>query len=571
MILVSQEQIAAYTQAGFWGEKTLVDIFKENVSRSTGKVALVDPVNRDKLVGTAPRRLTYAEVDRVVDRLALGLLELGVKPDDVVMVQLPNIVELAMCYLACARIGAVTSPVPVQYRSHELNYALSLTEATAFITVDQFAGFRHAQMVQGIQKVHPSLKSLIVVGTEAPAGAVSFAAMEEEPREEKYPAGYLEQFRRSANDVFTLAWTSGTEADPKGVPRSHNHWIAISSMLAEMAALTDRDVIHCPFPMINMSGLGVLYVPWILCGGTLVMHHPFDVAVYLRQIAQERVTFTGGPPAILIGLLNQPQVLAQADFSSVRVLGCGSAPVPPFVITQFRERFGVEIINIFGSNEGTALVSSPQEVPDPVERGSLFPRWGVPGFAWALRGTRAISTKLVDPATGEEVTEIGGVGELYYKSPSIFSGYYKRPDLTAKAFDPEGYFKSGDLFAIATNDRYRFTGRAKDLIIRGGMNISPEEIESLLQDHPKVLELAAVGMPDWRMGEKTCVYVAPKPGESVTLEELVAFLKAKDVAVYKLPERLEIIGQIPRNPLGKILKNELREDIKRKLEVEAGA
>jgi len=565
MILVPDEQIKHYTELGYWGNKTLVDYFKEHVQKTPQKNAVIDPPNKEQLMGLAPKRLTYAEMDQAVDKLAMGLMSNGVKTDDVVMLQLPNISELAMLYLACARIGAIASPLPVQYRTHELNYTLSITEATTFVTVDQFQGFKHGEMIRNIQAKHPKLKNLIVLGNDVPEGAMSFAElMKQSTRETE---NYLEKYRQSANEVFTLSWTSGTEADPKGVPRTHNHWISISSMLVDIVELTQRDVIHCPFPMINMAGIGVLYVPWLLCGGTLVMHHPLDVPVFLQQLTMEKVTFTGGPPALFLMLLNKPEVLAKADFSSIRVIGCGSAPVPPFVITEFKKHFDIDVINIFGSNEGTCLVASPAEVPDPVERGSLYPRWGAPEQKWKIKGTEAIETKLVSPDTTTEVSQVGEVGELWYKAPSIFSGYYKRPDLTAKAFS-EGFFKSGDLFTIATEDRYGFVGRAKDLIIRGGMNIAPEEIESLLQDHPKIAEVAVVGFPDERLGEKACVFVVLKEGDWLSLDEVVSFLRDKDVAVYKLPERVEIVKEIPRNPLGKILKNQLREMLHTRLQGE---
>jgi len=176
-----------------------------------------------------------------------------------------------------------------------------------------------------------------------------------------------------------------------------------------------------------------------------------------------------------------------------------------------------------------------------------------------------IHMKILDPVTKKELTEEGAVGELWYRGPNVISGYFKRPDLTKKAFDEEGFFNTGDLFQIKDNDCIGFFDRTKDIIIRGGFNISAQEVENMLLGHPKVLDVAAVSMADEILGEKVCVYVVPRGEEKVTLEEIKAFMKEKGIAAYKIPERVEIISAIPRNPVGKILKNVLREDIKKKV------
>jgi len=175
--------------------------------------------------------------------------------------------------------------------------------------------------------------------------------------------------------------------------------------------------------------------------------------------------------------------------------------------------------------------------------------------------------KLIDPVTAQEVTEEGKVGELWYRGPNVIPGYYKRPDLTAKAFDKDGFFNTGDLFQIKDYNCVGFFERSKDIIIRGGFNVSAQEVENMVLGFPKVMDAAAVAMPDEILGERTCIYVVPKPGETVTLEEVVAFMKEKGLAVYKIPERLEVIGAIPRNPVGKIMKKILRADIKEKMNV----
>ena len=566
MILDSYERIDQYNKLGAWGQKTLLDFFSENVASNPDREALVDPINREILLGSFPRRYTYAQLERSVNQLSLGFLEMGVKKDDLVLVQLPNIVELAICYLALGKIGAVISPVPVQYRRHELSYILEKIKPRAFITIDKFNSFDHLKMAVELKSVFPSIQEIIVVGEGSHENAISFEKLIERYYNPESLHKYLVENKPCANDIVTLCWTSGTEAEPKGCPRSHNQWIAITTYLYEASELKKGDDILLPFPFVNLSAIIAGLVPWLFSGGKLVLHHPFDSNIFIRQLSREKVSYAAAPPAVLIYLLKTPDLLSKSELKGLRRIASGSAPLSSWMIREYQERYGIIVVNIYGSNEGALFGGGYPDVPDPTERAYLFPRWGATGFRWRVQGTQFIETKLIDPLTKSVVTQKGKPGELYYKGPGVFPGYYKRDDLNEKSFDGEGFFKTGDLFAIEGEnlDRYRFCGRVKDLIIRGGQNISSEEIENLLQGHPAVEEVAAIGVPDQRLGERTCVYVVPKANETITLENIVTFLKEKDIAVYKLPEILEIIDKLPRNPVGKVLKNVLREDYQRR-------
>jgi non-ribosomal peptide synthetase component E (peptide arylation enzyme) len=235
---------------------------------------------------------------------------------------------------------------------------------------------------------------------------------------------------------------------------------------------------------------------------------------------------------------------------------------------EFKRRWNIEIGNIWGQNEGTGFILGVKDVPDMKLRADHFPRYGVEGHAWSVPMTRFVRTRIVDPE-GNELTEDGTVGELLYKGPNTISGYFRRPDLDPTAFDADGFLRTGDLFQIKGRLYLKFYDRAKDIIIRGGMNISAQEVENLILAHPDVQDAAAIGMSDEDLGERTCAYVVPRPGKSLTLEGLVAFLKEQGSAVYKLPERLEVVEAIPRNPVGKIQKKDLRQDIAHKLSLKA--
>lgn len=564
MILDRPELIRTYSEQGWWGDERLIDLFLANVQRTPDHIALVDPPNRPDLVGGEPLRLTYRELQAKVDRLASALLAEGVAKDDVVMVQLPNIAELVIAYLAIARIGAVISPVAIQYRSHELSYIAPLVEPKVYITIAHFEQTNFVDLVQSLPI--PSLQTIVAVGEDLPDGVLSLHSILETPHDSFAIDQYIAHAEWSANDIYTVCWTSGTEAEPKGVPRSHNHWISIAYFSVDGCQIGEGDALLNPFPMVNMSSIGGMLVPWLLTGGKLVMHHPLNLPVFLQQIQNEQINYTVAPPVLLNLLLLKPALMQGIDLSSIKNIGSGSAPLSPWMVSQWDERFNINVLNMFGSNEGTALVSGPQDIPSPAERATYFPRFGVEGFSWSVRMAPAMQTKLVDPLTKAVITERDQTGELAIKGPTIFPGYYQRPDLTETAFDEDGYFYTGDLFAIdgvEADNRYRFVGRLKDIVIRGGMKISPEEIELLLTEHPSVAEVAVIGCPDQRLGgdEQVIAVVVLRPDTSLDKLEVAEFLKSKDVAHYKLPKRLEFVSALPRNPLGKVLKRTLRQQI----------
>jgi non-ribosomal peptide synthetase component E (peptide arylation enzyme) len=231
------------------------------------------------------------------------------------------------------------------------------------------------------------------------------------------------------------------------------------------------------------------------------------------------------------------------------------------MIAGFRERLGIEIVNLFGSNEGVSLASGPDEIPDPERRAKYFPRFGRADLVWPHRVSKSMETRIVDPQTGEEILEPGRPGELLVRGATVFDGYFKAPEMTASAFTPDGFFRTGDLFEIAADEQgpryYRFAGRHKQVIVRGGVKISPEELDDMLLGCPGLLEGAVVGYPDEIMGERICAVVVPRAGAQITLEQLAAHFEGRGAAAFKRPERLRVVTQLPRNPVGKVIRGEL--------------
>ena len=261
-------------------------------------------------------------------------------------------------------------------------------------------------------------------------------------------------------------------------------------------------------------------------------------------------------------LIQNREVLAGLDISPMRSVCSGSAPLAPWMLKAWQEEYGINIVNFFGSNEGMALASSALDVPDPQQRARYFPRFGVAGLEWHCGPAISFETKLVDTGDGEVITETGRPGELCIRGATVFEGYFDAPELTRAAFDRDGFFHTGDLFEIAGEGDpprfYHFVGRRKEIIIRGGQNVSPAELDGLLSAHPAVAECACVGVPDEVMGERVCAAVVTQPGADLTLDDLKRHLESLQVAKFKWPEHLVKLGSLPKNPLGKVIRPDLQ-------------
>lgn len=553
MIVAEAEKRQKYRKEGWWGDQTLADLFFANCAKHPDRMALIDAPNRADFAFGAPRRMTYAELRAEVERYAGALVAAGIGKDDVIVIQLPNISEFVSLYFAAATIGAIVSPVAVQYRTHELSAMFGIVEPKAFICSTRM---QHNDHLNVVRPLLGSDVKLMTVGPDAPADSIDLDA---QPARPELLVAYSAETTIDADDVFTICWTSGTTGIPKGVPRSHNHWVGIAPATYTTSQLQDGDVMLNPFPLINMASIGGITMSWLRIAGTMVLHHPFDPQIYLGQIATERPSFTIAPPAILNMLLQNEALLAKVDLSSLRTIGSGSAPLAPAMVQGFQERLNLPVINIFGSNEGMSLITAPNVVPDPIERASYFPNHLELTPYYGNMPKRILESRLVPPAGGDPITEDGIAGELQVRGPTVFEGYWKAPEQTQAAFTEDGWFKTGDLFEIAQGGRFlKFTGRCKDLIIRGGVNISPEEIDQLLGGHPDLAEACVFSLPDPVMGERIGLAAVPRPGAEVTLNDVTSYLKKHDLAVFKLPERLFHFESLPRNVTNKVMRSEVR-------------
>lgn len=544
-----------YLDRGWWQPDTLPELFQRRVDTAPDAPAVTDPANLAALTGAQPQTLSWRELDERCTGLAAMLYRNGIRQGDTVAILLPNSIALTATYFALWRLGAVATPMPASYRRHELSGIVAAADATAIITTGELSG---REIACEALEVAGDSRTVFTFGPAVPDNAIAL----DEPvaaADRERLRSYIRGLAVSVNDRVTICWTSGTEAAPKGIPRCHGDWLAMAWGVQDGLHLTSESVLLNPFPMVNMAGFAAAFLPWLITGGHLVQHQPLDLPVFLGQIARHRVTHTSMPPALLTMLLHNEALRASADLSSLQRVGSGGAPLPPSVVRGWQEDLGIEVLNFFGSNEGVSLLGAPVDFPDPVIRAQYLPRYGAPGVRWATRLAESTRVKLVDVSTGATVTEVGGIGELRLAGPAVFAGYLPGT-ATTEPFDEDGFLCSGDVFELCGVDgRYlRFVDRIKEIIIRGGMNIAPAEIEGLLADGPGVAEVAVVGYPDPVLGEKCCAFVVPEPGMTVTLDGLVEHLRALEVASFKLPERLVIVETLPRNPVGKLLRRELR-------------
>lgn len=536
-------RIDTLSASGHWGADTLHSLLAGHAENRPTDLAVKDQPNREELTGDGPRALNWSELDAASENLALQLQRSDLGEGDPVVVQLPNIAELMVVYYAISKLGAVVSPVPVQYGAHELQMLAGALGARHMISITRL---RDARLAEAARAALPDVK-VLEFGADLQLDMV--------------PSGLCQRPAEDANRILSICWTSGTTGTPKGVPRSHNMWVATGRTSIAAGSMSNDDVLLNPFPLVNMAALGGFMFPAAILGAAIVLHQPLDPALFLVQMQDEGVTFTIAPPALLNQLAKVPEMWGQFDFSKLRRIGSGSAPLAPSMIATFSRDYGKEIVNFYGSNEGISLFSTPEDAPEPEVRASMF-RKPEPG---AL-----IETRVADPATGAEVTGQGERGELLISGATVFDGYFSHSN--EDVFSAEGYFRTGDLVEICGDggNFYRIVGRCKDIINRGGMKISPVELDVALELHPALVEAAVCAYPDERLGEKICACLVPQPdSEPPTLPELQKFLLDKGFAKFKLPERIELMECLPRNPLGKVQRFSLQESVSTREELQS--
>lgn len=528
---------------GLWHDRTINDDLDRCLDRCPDKVA----VTAVQAESGAVTRFTYRELAAMADRVAVGLSKLGVGHNDIVACQLPNWWQFTVTYLACSRIGAVMNPLMHIFRERELSFMLKHGEAKVVIVPKVFRGFDYEQMVEGLKPSLPDLQHVVVVnGT----GTNSFEALLSGPVWEQDPQAHaiLTQHRPGPDDVTQLIYTSGTTGEPKGVMHTANTTMANIIPYAQRLKLGHDDIVLMASPMAHQTGFMYGLMMPIMLQESAVLLDIWEPLKAIDLIRAEGCTFTMASTPFLTDLAKNVADSGKA-VPTLRTFLCAGAPIPGPLVEQARAVLGTKIVSAWGMTENGAVTLI--ELDDPDERAFTTDGVALPG----------VELKVVDDEG--HTLPAGQPGKLLVRACSNFGGYLKRPQWNGT--DAEGWFDTGDLARLDAQGYVRITGRSKDVIIRGGENIPVVEIEALLYRHPAIALAAIVAYPDARLGERACAVVVPKPGQSIDLPQLVAYLKEQKIAVQYIPERLEVRESMPSTPSGKIQKFKLRDELRASL------
>jgi acyl-CoA synthetase (AMP-forming)/AMP-acid ligase II len=543
----SDEEIRTYYENGAWVEGSFFDMVERQAEKRGSEVFVFDDSTS----------LTFGEYrDRAI-RLAVGLRRLGLEKGDRVAVQLPNWTEFAVIAAAVSRIGCVIVPIMPIYRDDEVGYVLTHSGARVAVTCSTFKGFDHAAMFERLRAQCPNLAEIVVARTSEETHESAI------PLESLCATGSPERIASELgpdthpDDGFLIVYTSGTTARPKGCYHTVNTVRASAIAIAESLNFTESDVQFGPSPITHSTGLMTSVILPLLVGAKSYLMEAWNPEAGLDRIAQHGCTVTVTATAFLQMLLTAYDP-ARHETGSMRLWVCAGSPIPGSVVDRARETLpACHVLSLYGRSE--SFLNAMCTLHDD-------PRLSSTTDGRALGGA---SLRVV--GTDGRVLPRGEEGDIAYRGPSHMLEYFRDPEQTAALFTDEGYSRSGDLGYMDNDGYVRVTGRTKDIVIRGGLNISARELEDLLIGHPFIADVAVVGMPDERLGEKVCAYVVAREGHSApSLSDVVEFLRSRKVATPKLPERLELVAAFPMTATGKIKKHDLREDIAHKMLQERG-
>jgi len=528
-------------------DMTLRDCWHASLAANPDKTAVIDAQ------GMA---LSYAEVDLLAVRIARYLADCGINSLDVVSCQLPGWVEFLPIYVACLKLGAVINPIPPNLRYNELKHILSACNPKVLFVPRRFRKMQYCEMAVRLRKVVDSLRVVIAVDKKGEGSVLpTFRDMVEEdvasPMSRAESDAALRAGRICPDSLAALVFTSGSEGQPKGVMLSHRNIIFAETSFASFFHINAADTMFMPAPVAHATGFhhGVT-MPFVM-GATSVLLDVFTAASALELIKAHRCTVTMAATPFLYDIVQTIEQGGEYDFSSLRFFLCGGSP-PNIPLSQTAGQMGLRVLNVYGSTESVPHMGTPlRPVSDHMDSLALCP---MPGIQ-----VRVLDRQGRDVPQGEE-------GEEVSYSPAVFMGYLHEPELTAKVLQADGWVHSGDLCRRNADGTYSITGRLKDIIVRGGENISSLAVENVLLQHPKVKDAAVVGMPDERLQERICAYVVlHDKADVLTFQEVFDFFLTQDIAKQKFPEHLEILDDMPRTASGKVRKTLLRQWIAEKL------
>lgn len=543
-IRYKQEMVDEFLQKGYWTQELFYDFWERNAREHGDREALVD----------SQYRVTWAEAKRLVDAMATAWIQMGIPKFARIIIQSPNSVYGFLARIASERAGLISLTVYPYLRQRELEYMLARTEATAVVIPHVYRNFDYLGMYKDLQSQFPHLKMIFLfddlVPHSAPQGTYSLTKLAHDAAGKPEDETALRQRRLDPIwNVALLTTTSGTTGLPKLVEWPTAPRVCTSKGRVDIWNLTQDDITMAIAPHAGGAAGTLTYFAAPLAGAKTVMLEEFSPEDALALIEKERATAIGVVPTHLVRMLEVDT--SKYDLSSLRFIRSAGGYLSPQVAEEAEERFGAVITSDLGTQDMGSVSGCRVEDSKDLRRRTV-------GRMLPGNQVRLLDENRKDVPEGEP-------GILYFRGPHAPAGYYRDEELTATVFDPDGWTTTGDIVKFDQGCLW-ILGRAKDMIIRGGQNIYPAEIEGLLNGHPKVASVAVVGYPDREMGERACAYVIPKAGQTFTFEEMVEFLKGKKLAMYKLPERLEIVSQFPAvGDSGKVNKEALKKDIAQKV------
>jgi 2,3-dihydroxybenzoate-AMP ligase len=528
-----------YREKGYWLDRTLAQEYRIAFDKYEKRVALLD---RD-------RSITYGELDRMSDNLALNLLEAGFQSLDRVVVQLPNVSEFVVLYLALQKIGGVPIAALMPHRFAEISQFVELSGAVACVVPDNQGDFDYCAMVDRIRQKSPRLRYGIVLGPARP-GFLSLADLIEKPA--KLPKSALSEIKIDPDDPAIFQLSGGTTGIPKLIPRTHNDYAYNTKMASAVCAVGENSVLLVILPIAHNLPLACPGIQGFLFhGGRAVLSTSARPENVCSLIEKHGVTHIKVVPALLIRLLHDPAV-TRHNLSSLKIIQSGGQSMLPEVRLLAKKLIPSTFVQEnFGMSEGMLMFVRLDDPPDVANETVGRPV------------SPDDEVRLLDDDDREILG--GEVGELCCRGPYTLRGYFGVPEYNARTFTSDGFYRSGDLMRRHKSGNYIVEGRKKDLINRGGEKISAEEIENLILMHPAVKNASCVPIPDRVLGERMCACVLLRENEKLSFDELKSFLLAKEIAKYKLPERLEIMQDFPLSPFGKVSKKTLTEMISQKM------
>jgi cyclohexanecarboxylate-CoA ligase len=540
-ITLNPERRDAMLESGAWNDKLITDYLDQAVASTPDREAIVGY----QVTSDTRTALTYRELNDKVTRMAAGLVAMGIGKGEVVACQLPNWWQTTALHLACMRIGAILNPLMPIFRERELRFMLKHGEAKLLVIPKVFRGFDYEAMIDGIRGELPDLETLLVIDGE---GERSFEQrLVETPWEEKQDTKALFAERQlTADDAIQILYTSGTTGEPKGVMHTSNTLFSNVRPYADRLHLSSDDKVLMASPVAHQTGFMYGIMMPIYLGTTAILQDIWDADFVCKVIAAERPAFTMAATPFLADLVKTAPK-HEGELDSLRIFVSAGAPIPSAVVEQAGKVLKAKIVSAWGMTENGAVTMTCPE--DPGERASQSDGKALP----------FMEVKVTD-FQGNELPA-GEEGSLLVRGSSLFVGYLKRPELYG--VDEAGWFNTGDLARIDKDGYIRITGRTKDVVIRGGENIPVVEVENLLYKFPGIVDVALVGCPDERLGERLCAYVTlDENATDLTLDQVKAYLTEQQLSKNYLPEYLEVIEAMPRTASGKIQKFKLREQAK---------